>query len=123
MKYQDTTTSKSGIKVGDFILATKSSAMYGRVIKIRRRFATAGDWCVKYQYGKNRVKVGDEISSILTVKKILGLNMIKPKRKSQASVEDDKAIVIDKVFVSLLFKELNDTIVYVKMVSEQEGLI
>ena len=122
MQYEDAIVSKIGIEVGAFVLAVKANSMYGRVVQIQRRFVTAADWCVRYPHGKNKVMAGDEISSMLTVQKIFNLDMNEPKRKSRSSIDDDRVIVIDKDFISLLFKKLNDTIAYVKMINEQEEI-
>ena len=120
MQYEDAIVSKIGIEVGAFVLAVKANSMYGRVVRIQRRFATGA--CVRYQHGKNKVRAGDEMSSILTVQKILNLDMNEPKRKSRSLVEDDKIIVIDKDFISLLFIKLNNTAAYVKIINEQEEI-
>jgi len=121
MKYHDASISKNGIKLGDFVLVNKINGYYGRVIRIMKRTHEKHDWQVNN--GKHKVCVGEELASSITVTKVINLDLTTTKRQVTSVVSDDKITNITKEFISKMFRKLNDTAAYIKMINEQSETI
>ena len=120
VKQVKSTIAKDGTKLGDFVLLIGKTPMYGRVVEINKRFAGPRH----YSVNDGTIKVGEELGSMVTIERVLNIDMTKPKRTSKAStIYSEDYIVVDKDFVNQVFRNLNDMIGYVKVINEQEGLI
>lgn len=111
---EDTSTT-DGLEIGDLILAYSKTPMYGRVVKIYRRWAEKND----YYLGRSGIKEGDELGAHIVVERILNMDLTDPKRKSQATLYHNEYTKVDREFILKMFHKINDTLAYSKLLKER----
>ena len=119
MKQVKAKVSEKGYKIGDFILV--DSGKFGRITKMIKWVLDEQD----YQVKRGVAKAGDIANRYfpITIQTILTSRFERPKRKSSSQIYEYQIVrKVDKAFVKKIFKNLNDMIVYVKMINEQEEI-
>jgi len=107
-----------GLELGDLVLVYSKTPMYGKVIKIVRRYAVENDYQVKWK----RAKVGEEMAPAITVERVLNIDLTPPSRKSRTTLWYGEFKKVDRQFILKMFKKVNDTLAYIKMLKERENL-
>ena len=119
MRVEPSNTSRDGFNVGDFILIGRMKPAYGRILEIYNRFGEPDDWQVRC----NRVTIGEQIESEMLIDVMLNADMTERKRRSRVTITEDRATLINREIVAVMFRKLNDLVAYCRMLSEQNGEI